>query len=217
MFTYIINEHRKVLRVLSHVNTCVMFENIIYLVLLNIIIYEMVGSTYLDFDKAQGKGMRLIRSGENPTFGLLIVCGVNLGLRISDLLELTFGELNQSEIDIKEKKTGKERTLSINENIQQALHYFSDENKNFKAFRSRKGTTYSTQHVNRLMKQYFEGKHISSHSLRKTFGRRVYDNNGKSEDALMYLSELFNHTTMSLTRKYLGIRQQELRDIYMNL
>ncbi|WP_083642919.1 tyrosine-type recombinase/integrase [Christiangramia flava] len=177
----------------------------------------MVGSTYLDFDKAQGKGMRLIRSGENPTFGLLIICGVNLGLRISDLLELTFGELRHSEIDIKEKKTGKTRTLSINENIHQALQYFKGENPNFKAFRSRKGTIYSTQHVNRLIKQYFSGKHISSHSLRKTFGRRVYNNNGRSEDALMYLMELFNHSSMSLTKKYLGIRQQELRNIYMNL
>ncbi len=177
----------------------------------------MVGSTYLDFDKAQGKCMRLIRSEENPTFGLLIVCGVNLGLRISDLLELTFGELRQAEVDIKEKKTGKTRTLSINENIHQALQYFSNENPNFKAFRSRKGTTYSTQNVNRLIKQYFSGKDISSHSLRKTFGRRVYNNNGRSEDALMYLMELFNHSSMSLTKKYLGIRQQELRNIYMNL
>jgi integrase len=177
----------------------------------------MIGSTYLDFDKAQGKGMRLIRSGENPTFGLLIVCGVNLGLRISDLLELTFSELRQSEIDLKEKKTGKNRTLTTNENIHQAVRYFENENPNFKAFRSRKGSTYSTQQVNRLMKKYFSEKNISSHSLRKTFGRRVWDNHGQSESALMYLSELFNHNSMSITRKYLGIRAQELQDIYLNL
>ncbi|APU67086.1 hypothetical protein C723_3040 [Christiangramia flava JLT2011] len=45
----------------------------------------------------------------------------------------------------------------------------------------------------------------------------MYNNNGRSEDALMYLMELFNHSSMSLTKKYLGIRQQELRNIYMNL
>lgn len=177
----------------------------------------MTGSTYLDFDKAQGKGMRLIRSGENPNFGLLVICGINLGLRISDLLQLTHGELRQGEINIREKKTGKPRTLTVNENIQQAMEYFRDENPNFNAFRSQKGSTYSTQHVNRLMKQYFSGKNISSHSLRKTFGRRVWDNQGQSENALMYLSELFNHTSMSLTRKYLGIRAQELQNIYMTL
>lgn len=177
----------------------------------------MIGSTYLDFDAAQGKGMKLIRSGENPNFGLLIICGINLGLRISDLLQLTNGDLLQPQIDIKEKKTGKPRTLTVNENIQQAMQYFTNENLNFKAFRSQKGSPYSTQHVNRLMKQYFSGKNISSHSLRKTFGRRVWDNHGQSENALMYLSELFNHTSMSLTRKYLGIRAQELENIYMSL
>lgn len=177
----------------------------------------MTGSTYLDFDKALGKGMKLIRTGENPNFGLLIICGINLGLRISDLLQLTYGELSQKQIEIKEKKTGKPRMLTFNDNIHQAIGYFKNENPNFKAFRSQKGTTYSTQHVNRLMKQYFSGKDISSHSLRKTFGRRVWDNHGQSESALMYLSELFNHTSMSLTRKYLGIRAQELHNIYMTL
>lgn len=177
----------------------------------------MTGSTYLDFDQAQGKGMKLIWSGENPNFGLLVICGINLGLRISDLLQLTFGELRQGEINIKEKKTGKPRTLTINVNIQQAIKHFTIEDDNFFAFRSQKGSTYSTQQVNRLMKQYFSGKDISSHSLRKTFGRRVWNNQGQSENALMYLSELFNHSSMSLTRKYLGIRAQELQNIYLSL
>lgn len=217
MFTYTTNEHFGCQQGIDGVIPCIMFKNVVYLLLENFKNNRMTGSTYLDFDKAQGKGMRLIRSGENPNFGLLIICGINLGLRISDLLEFTFGDLRQNQIDIKEKKTGKPRRLTVNENIQQAILYFENENPNFKAFRSQKGTTYSTQHVNRMMKQYFSGKDISSHSLRKTFGRRVWDNHGQSESALMYLSELFNHTSMSLTRKYLGIRAQELHNIYMNL
>ena len=177
----------------------------------------MIGSTYIDFDKAQGKGLRLIRSGENPTFGLLIIVGINLGLRISDLLDLSFGQLRQSSITINEGKTGKKRILKVNDNIHAAMEYFKEENGEFHAFRSRKGTIYSIQQVNRLMKQHFKGEDITTHSLRKTFGRRVYNNNGQSESALNYLSELFNHTSIAITRKYLGIRQEELDDIYMNL
>ncbi|UJH90932.1 tyrosine-type recombinase/integrase [Antarcticibacterium sp. 1MA-6-2] len=177
----------------------------------------MTGSTYINFDKAQGKGMKLIRTGENPVFGLLIITGVNLGLRISDLLSLTFNQLRSGTISITEGKTGKKRNLKVNENIRAALEYFKEENGEFYAFRSRKGTVYSIQQVNRVIKKYFKGTDITSHSLRKSFGRRVWDNHQQSEKALVYLSELFNHTSVSVTRKYLGIRQTELDDIYMSL
>ena len=176
----------------------------------------MTGSTYIDYDKALGKGMRLITKEENPTFGLLIVAGINLGLRITDLLSLTYGDLRKDTIIIKEGKTGKKREMKVNQAIKTAMEYFKAEPDNFKAFRSQKTSVYSSQQVNRLIKKYFKGD-VSSHSLRKSFGRRVWETNNRNEEALMYLSELFNHTSISITRKYLGIRQQELNDIYLNL
>lgn len=177
----------------------------------------MTGSTYLDFDKTQAKALRLIRNGEHPAFGLLVVAGINLGLRISDLLRLTFADLRKDSIVLKEKKTGKARTLRVNHHIKDAIQYFQDEPDQFHAFRSQKNTVFSPQQVNRLMKKYFKGNDISSHSLRKTFGRQVWNNDGCSERALLFLSELFNHTSAQVTRKYLGIRQEELDDIYLNL
>ncbi|AGO47864.1 phage integrase family protein [Cellulophaga phage phi46:1] len=180
----------------------------------------MIGSTYIDFDKAQKTGLKLIRTGENPTFGLLIICGINLGLRISDLLTLDFEQLKAGKIGINEKKTGKKRFLDVNDNITTALKYFKDDLRHERGgmvFVSQKGTIYSQQHVNRLIKKYFKGERISSHSLRKTFGRRVWENNGESEKALMYLSDIFQHSSIAETRKYLGITASEITDIYMNL
>ncbi len=82
-------------------------------------------------------------------------------------------------------------------------------------------STYSIQQVNRLLKEAFKretkSKNISSHSLRKGFGRRVWENDNQSERALVYLMELFNHSSLAITKRYLGIRQEELDDIYMNL
>lgn len=180
----------------------------------------MVGSTYIEFDKALDKGLKLIRTGENKPFGLLVVCGINLGLRISDLLELTFEDLKKDKIEIKERKTGKLRILTVNDNIRGALQYFVEDlsfELNGKAFVSQKGTVYSIQHVNRLIKKYFKGNRITSHSLRKSFGRRVWENNVRSDEALLYLSEIFNHTSTLETRKYLGIRSEEISNIYINL
>ncbi|MDC6364822.1 MULTISPECIES: tyrosine-type recombinase/integrase [Flavobacteriaceae] len=179
----------------------------------------MIGSTYIEFDKATTKGKSLIRTGENPTFGLLIICGINLGLRISDLLQLTFKQLNSDAITIVEKKTGKTRVLQVNDNIKEVLKYFEDE-VNYglggHCFVSQKGSVYSTQQVNRLIQKHFKGN-VSSHSLRKSFGRRVWENHNESDKALLYLSEIFNHTSPSVTRKYLGIRAEELADVYLSL
>jgi integrase len=175
----------------------------------------MTGSIFIDFDKALNKGMRLIKTNENRSFGLLIVCGINLGLRINDLLKLTFEDLKRDTIIITESKTKKKRKLVINDNIKKALNSFKESERGY-AFKSQKQTIYSTQHVNRLIKKHFKGK-VSSHSLRKSFGRRVWSNDNESERSLIYLSELFNHSSSLTTRIYLGIRQDELDDIYLSL
>jgi integrase len=176
----------------------------------------MTGSTYLDFDKAGSKGLKLIRTGENPAFGLLVISGINLGLRIGDLLTLTFGQLRKETILLNEQKTGKSRELKINDNIRNAMEYFQEQPENYHAFRSQKGSVYTPQHVNRLMKKYFN-KNATSHSLRKTFGRRIWEKYNQSDDALNHLSEIFNHANTAITRRYLGISKKEISDIYYNL
>ena len=68
--------------------------------------------------------------------------------------------------------------------------------------------------INDNIRKALKSLNISTHSMRKSFGRRVYESCGESEKALNYLSELFNHSSISITRKYLGIRQEELNNIY---
>jgi hypothetical protein len=69
------------------------------------------------------------------------------------------------------------------------------------------------------LKQAFKSKDkiISSHSLRKTFGRRVYEINGESEKALIQLSQIYNHSSIGITRNYLDITQEEIEDIYLSI
>ena len=58
-------------------------------------------------------------------------------------------------------------------------------------------------------------KNFSCHSLRKTFGRQVYTMNGEnSELALVKLMELFNHSSVAITKRYLGLRQEEILETY---
>ena len=144
---------------------------------------------------------------------------INTGLRIGDILELRFEDFNGSELElikVIEGKTKKRRVIALNDRLKEALNKF---NGSGFIFVSQKGTVYARQSINRMLKKHFDSKsiNVSSHSLRKSFGRRVYENNNESEKALMKLSELFNHSSLSITRKYLGLRQEELNEVYLSL
>jgi len=182
---------------------------------------RLTKSDYIDFDKCLNTGRRLINSDKQSVIGLYIIVSIYTGLRISDVLRLKWSDLMKEDLVIKEKKTKKLRTIKINSTIHSVLSKFNLNGEDDFIFKSQKGSVFSIQQINRVLKEIFstESKHlnISSHSLRKSFGRRVYENNNESEKSLVYLSELFNHTSLSITRKYLGIRQEELNDIYMSL
>ena len=169
--------------------------------------------------------VRNLYNDGNYQMSLLISLGSFWGLRISDLLNLTWKQiLNSEQLEIFEKKTGKRRVIKINPQLQKHIHecYKAINPKNIesKIFKSQKGTVFSIQRINVILKEMkvkynIKIDHFSSHSMRKTFGRAVYNNSGNNaEFALVKLSELFNHSDVRTTRKYLGIRNKELMETY---
>lgn len=197
--------------------------NIIYYICLSIKRKKMsvkgtvTTSDYIEFDRATAIGEKLLRDEKLKTLGLYIIVSINSGLRISDVLSLKGENLKTDTIKLVEKKTNKHREIKINDNIKKAVNQFHQLNDGY-LFISQKKTVYRIQSINRLLKVIFKKEakslNISTHSMRKSFGRKVYENCGESEKALNYLSELFNHTSLSVTRRYLGIRQEELNNIY---
>ena len=58
-------------------------------------------------------------------------------------------------------------------------------------------------------------KNFSSHSLRKCFGREIFNRSAENAElAIVKLSQIFNHSNPAITRRYLGISQKELLDTY---
>lgn len=183
-----------------------------------------VTSDYIEWDTMLSLVRKLYRDKEYR-LSLLIGCGSFFGLRVSDLLTLTWSMLlDGHSFVIIEKKTGKRREIKINSNFQKhiadccmALNVID---KNEKCFISRKKTVYSVQRINVLFKSIkirygLKVEHFSTHSMRKTFGRKVVEAAGEnSEFALIKLSELFNHADVMTTRRYLGLRTEELLETY---
>lgn len=151
-------------------------------------------SDYMEWDSMLSLIRRLYRDGDYR-MSLLIGCGSFFGLRISDLLTLTWAMLlNEDSFVINEKKTGKRRQVKINKDFQKHIKDCHDAlkitNDNQKCFLSQKKVVYSTQRINVLLKEikkkyHLKVEHFSTHSMRKTFGRKVYESSGN--DAAMAL------------------------------
>ena len=184
-------------------------------------------SDFIEFDKVLNKGLSLLKDDKKYRIGFYIIFSVNTGLRISDVLNIKHRNLLDNTLIIREKKTQKQREISLNQVVQdsyaklitklkeQGIRYDQDDF----VFVSQKGSVYRTQSINEVLKTIFKEKRfqISSHSLRKSFARRVYQNLNESEDALVLLSDIFRHSSISITRRYLGIRKETISNVYLTL
>jgi integrase len=152
------------------------------------------------------------------------------GLRAGDMLTLRWRDLvSHQSLSIIEQKTGKRRDITLNTNLQNLVasiyttlnsppvdHFIMGSNRS-------KGTApISIQYYNREISEVFyqygiRTQNPSSHTFRKTFGLRVFETNNRTEEALIVLSQIFNHSSISITRRYIGLQQQRITDVYLSL
>ncbi len=174
-------------------------------------------SHHINWNEAYGVGRKLLQKPSSASFGFYIIVAINTGLRIGDILSLTKTDFDNGYKDFREQKTNKIKRLDFNSRILDAYKYVQPVGD--KVFTSTHKTTFSPQQINRKLKQVFKykRKNISSHSLRKSFGRKVYEQGGETDSILNMLSQVFNHSSTKITRTYLDITQEEIADIYLNL
>jgi integrase len=149
---------------------------------------------------------------------LLIEFGFRTLLRYSDISRFTWNNvLNKDELVLNEKKTGKKRSIKVGTVLKALLlEYYEllgQPNLDFTIF------TYSLRHTNRLLQlgSRFVGirkKRVSTHSLRKSGARFLYEENQKSEDVFLKISMILNHSSTQVSRRYLGITKEEISDVY---
>lgn len=162
-------------------------------------------------------------------FCLLITIATFTGLRISDLLGLRFSQFENGDLlTIVETKTKKTRKIKINSDLKTIVQRVREKmgvvNSEQFIFLNKYGNkVIDKSYVNLKLKELFkrydihnEGN-ISSHMFRKTLGNRVLRLNNYSNESIIKLMELFNHSSPSITRRYLGLREQEILDVYDSL
>lgn len=168
----------------------------------------------------------------DPRNYALVVLGLNTALRISDILNLTYdmvyhkGEV-RTHIVVKERKTGKSNHILLNQEIRKALKSYHS--YLISSSSHRVGNIYlfpSPRNKDRHLSRYqayriiqaitqavpIDG-HISCHSLRKTFGYHAWKQ-GADPVVIMLI---YNHSSFSITKRYLCIEQDDKDDIYRKI
>jgi integrase len=160
---------------------------------------------------------------DKPLDFALFTVGINTNLRASDLLGIKVGQVKDlnpnDEIVLNEKKTKKERRITLNKAcvsaIQQLLASREYQDDDY-LFTGQRGVL-TVPTVNQKVKSWCRASNLKgnwgSHTLRKTWG---YHQRVTFKTDLPTLMVCFNHSTQKQTLDYLCIQPQEIRDVYEN-
>ena len=169
----------------------------------------------------------------NKRNSLLVVCGLNTALRISDILKLRWKDVYnenllsfKSHIDVKEQKTGKKTTVFINKNLKEAFASFLKDIIAKKGklcevmeqfiFLGQKSTDKPISRIqafriiSEAAKKCLLSHKVSCHSLRKTFGYHAW----KKGVSPALLTSIYNHSSYKITTRYLGIEQDDRDEVF---
>lgn len=165
----------------------------------------------------------------NPRNYMLIIIGLNSALRISDILNLTYGDVYHYEdrtwrthLNVKEQKTGKTNRIYMNREIQDTLECcVAPEEKSASSWlfdsQIRKSLPLSRFQAYRIIKAAaaFAGfdANVSCHSLRKTFGYHAW----KQGTPPALLMSIYNHSSYQVTKRYLGINQDDKDEVFSKI
>lgn len=163
---------------------------------------------------------------KNPRDFLLFVFGINSGLRISDILSLKIGDIKDYKgnlkdyLIIREQKTDKTRKVFFNKQIKEAIAYYlrktglfdldhylftnekTKDNKPITRIRA-------YQLINKWCRDVGIKYKVGGHTLRKTFGYHLR----MQGISIERISSLLNHRNIKVTFRYLGITDDEDREV----
>lgn len=157
----------------------------------------------------------------------LFTLGINSGLRISDLLALHIGDVQDEQkrikerIEIRERKTGKIKDFPMGKTAKKALAEYLAQRPDARLeeplFLSKQKRPLSRSQAWFILSQAAQAvgikERIGTHTLRKTFGYHAH----QSGVDITRIQKLLNHSAPSVTLAYIGITQDELDDVYLTL
>lgn len=168
-----------------------------------------------------------LEKGEIRNYALVVI-GLNLPLRISDLLSIKWTDIYDfqhnryySHLKVLEKKTKKHNYLALNTNVIGAferLRQYEKHEKEQYIFRSNRCSERPLSRVAAYLIIHNAAENIGlqdigCHSLRKTFGYHAW----KKGVHLALIMSIYNHSSIAITKRYLGIEQEDKDNVFLDM
>lgn len=160
----------------------------------------------------------------HPRNHALFILGIELAFRASDILDIRLQDVRGLQVgdnfSIREGKTGKKRTVSINERVWNALQPLLKEREratgdDFLFVGEKRGTRMTVETLGRMVKKWcadvgLDEPGYSAHTLRKTFGYMNRMNGAPIE----LLQSIYGHSSSRITQTYIAIQPEEFKAVY---
>lgn len=168
-------------------------------------------------NKDKINAMKIQLKSMDAKYYIMFILGINAGLRVSDILRLKVVDVVGVEhVTIREKKTGKIKRFLLNKRMQKEISDYVSNNclsEDDFLIPSRRvnadgnyviGREWAYRVLNRAARMVGVSE-VGTHTMRKTFGYWHY----KQYHDVALLQEIFNHSSPSITLRYIGIRDED--------
>lgn len=150
--------------------------------------------------------------------------GINLALRISDLLSIKFSDISEDRLILREQKTGKLANIQVNPKALQIIHRIKQDNPThiylFQSYRNKQSINIAPRpltrrSVSKAFSSIGEELNISlgTHSMRKTRGYHLY----QSTKDIGRVMKMLRHSSEGVTLRYIGITQEDMDRDFIEL
>lgn len=150
--------------------------------------------------------------------------GLNLALRISDLLSIKFDDIHDDRLLIHESKIGKLANIQLNNKALTTIKQIRKEHPThiylFQSYRNQQAMNTAPRPLSRrAVSESFAmiGQEVNialgTHSMRKTRGYHLY----KATNDIARVMKMFRHSSEGVTLRYIGITQEDVDKDFVEL
>lgn len=150
--------------------------------------------------------------------------GLNLALRISDLLAIRFEDIHDDRLMVKESKTGKLANIQLNQKALNIIKQIQIEHPHhiylFQSYRNQQAINKAPKPLSRrAVSEAFAmvGQEVNislgTHSMRKTRGYHLY----KNTKDIARVMKMLRHSSEGVTLRYIGITQDDVDKDFVEL